>query len=163
MFWFLLALKLEPSSLHWFILVFLYAFFIQWSILPNKKNKKSILPTKLNSYTISYPNPPPPHPLPSFIPPKELFCGKRASKMIVPPKEMLLSFSIGTFLTNYDVTIRKQWKGLLCFIVRKRTIWGQNKSMETTSLVVKILTLSGRRSSEVRCPITNKLQYVQMV
>ena len=33
-------------------------------------------------------------------------CGKRASKMKVPPKEMLLPFSIGTFLTNYDVTIR---------------------------------------------------------
>ena len=35
-----------------------------------------------------------------------MVCVKRASKMIVPPKEMLLSFSIGTFLTNYDVTIR---------------------------------------------------------
>ena len=32
---------------------------------------------------------------------------KRASKMIVPLKEMLLSFSIVTFFTNYDVLKRK--------------------------------------------------------
>ena len=32
---------------------------------------------------------------------------KRVSKIIVPPKEMLLSFSIGTFLTKYDVINRK--------------------------------------------------------
>ena len=31
-----------------------------------------------------------------------------SSCIIVPPKEMLLSFSIGTFLANYDVTNRKQ-------------------------------------------------------
>ena len=35
------------------------------------------------------------------------FCAKRASEVIVELKEMLLSFSIGTFLTNYDVTNRK--------------------------------------------------------
>ena len=34
-------------------------------------------------------------------------CAKRASKIIVQPMEMLLSLSIGTFLTNYDVTDRK--------------------------------------------------------
>ena len=39
--------------------------------------------------------------------PKMLFCVKRTSKIIIPPKEMLLSFSIGTFLTNYYVTNRK--------------------------------------------------------
>ena len=31
------------------------------------------------------------------------FFAKRASKIIVPPQERLLFFSIGTFLTNYDV------------------------------------------------------------
>ena len=41
-----------------------------------------------------------------FFPHKKMVCGKRASKMIVPPKKMLLSLSIGTFLTNYDVTNR---------------------------------------------------------
>ena len=35
------------------------------------------------------------------------FWAKRARKIIVPPKEMLLSFSIGPILTNYDVTCRK--------------------------------------------------------
>ena len=39
--------------------------------------------------------------------PKMYLCAKRAIKIIVPPKENLLSFSIGTFLTNYDVTCRK--------------------------------------------------------
>ena len=39
--------------------------------------------------------------------PKIKFCAKRASKIIVPPKEMLLSFSIGTFLTTNDVTCGK--------------------------------------------------------
>ena len=40
----------------------------------------------------------------NFFWPQSYFCAKRASKIIVPSKEMLLSFSIGTFLTNYDVT-----------------------------------------------------------
>ena len=48
------------------------------------------------------------HVVNNFFPHKNMVCGKRASKMIAPPKEMLLSFSIGTFLTNSDVTIRKQ-------------------------------------------------------
>ena len=39
--------------------------------------------------------------------PKDVFWAKRASKIIVLPKEILSSFSIGTFLTNYDVTNRK--------------------------------------------------------
>ena len=39
--------------------------------------------------------------------PIDQFLAKIASKTIVPPKEMLLLFSIGTFLTNYDVTCRK--------------------------------------------------------
>ena len=50
------------------------------------------------------------------------FCTKRASKIIVPPKEMLLSFSIGTFLSNYDVTNRKHKMDLKYSIVQKRTI-----------------------------------------
>ena len=51
----------------------------------------------------------------------KVVCRKRASEMIVPSKEMLLSFSIGTFLTNYDITIRKQYKGLIYSIVQKGT------------------------------------------
>ena len=42
-------------------------------------------------------------------------------QIIVPTKEMLLSFSIRTFLTNYDVTIRKQQELLINPIVRKTT------------------------------------------
>ena len=84
--------KVALSSLHWLILSFLYTFFVQWSILT----------TKLNSY------PPPPHSIYNWSPqtilhlPKNVFsCAKRASKIIFPPREMLLSFSIGTFLTIY--------------------------------------------------------------
>ena len=46
-----------------------------------------------------------------------LFCAKRASKILVPPEEMLHLFSIGTFLTNYDVTNREHkmaWNILHC-------------------------------------------------
>ena len=52
--------------------------------------------------------------------------------MIVPPEEMLLFFSIGLFLTNSDVTNRKQQIDLILSIVRKRAISTRNKSMETT-------------------------------
>ena len=38
---------------------------------------------------------------------KDCFCAKRASKSIVPPKDMLLLLSIGTFLNNDDVISRK--------------------------------------------------------
>ena len=39
-------------------------------------------------------------------------CAKRANKIIVPPKEMPLSFFIGTLLTNYDVMfVSTQEKG----------------------------------------------------
>ena len=34
--------------------------------------------------------------------PKKFFCTERGSKIIVLPKEMLVLFSFGTFLTNYD-------------------------------------------------------------
>ena len=39
--------------------------------------------------------------------PKDVSLTERTSKMIVPPKEFYLSVSIGTFLTNYDLTYRK--------------------------------------------------------
>ena len=42
---------------------------------------------------------------------------------------MLLSFSIGTFLTNHDVTCKKLQMYLIHSSVQKR---GQNKSMETS-------------------------------
>ena len=47
---------------------------------------------------------------------------KRASKLIVLPKEMLLSFSIGIFLTNYNVTCRKLQHLQIYSIVWKRAI-----------------------------------------
>ena len=67
-----------------------------------------------------------------ICPPKKISWAKSVSKVIAPPREMLLSFSIGTFLTNYDVTNRKHYLDLIYSIVRKRTIWEPNKSMETT-------------------------------
>ena len=38
-----------------------------------------------------------------FFPKNIKVCAKSVSKIIAPPKEMLLSFLIGTFKTNYDV------------------------------------------------------------
>ena len=48
---------------------------------------------------------------------------------------MLLSFSIWTFLTNYDITNKKHYIDLIYSIVRKQTIWEPNKSMETTTWI----------------------------
>ena len=42
-----------------------------------------------------------------YLCPKIHLCAKRESKIIIPHKKMGLSFSIGTFLRNYDVTYRK--------------------------------------------------------
>ena len=47
---------------------------------------------------------------------------------------MLLSFSIGTFFTNYGVANRKHEMDLIYSIVQKRTIWEQNNSTEATNL-----------------------------
>ena len=47
------------------------------------------------------------------------FCAKRASEIVVPPKEMLLSFSCVRFLTNYDVRERKQHIDLTILCVLK--------------------------------------------
>ena len=65
--------------------------------------------------------------------PKMYFCAKRASKIIVPPKEMQLSVSIGTFLTLHDVTFRKLKYDLIYSIVQKQTKIEQNNPMETTA------------------------------
>ena len=45
---------------------------------------------------------------------------------------MLLSFSIGTFLTNYDVTCRKLKIHYYTPLHKNDTKYEQNKSMETT-------------------------------
>ena len=66
-----------------------------------------------------------------YLCPNIKFCAKRASKIIVRPKEMLLLFSIRTFLTNYDVTSRKLRRFVIHSTVRKRTKKRENKSMET--------------------------------
>ena len=56
-----------------------------------------------------------------YLCPKMNFCAKRVSKIIVLPEEMLLSFSIRTFLSNYDVTFRKLQMSLIHSIERKQT------------------------------------------
>ena len=46
-----------------------------------------------------------------YLPQNCFLCAKRKRgvvKFVAPPKEMLLSFSFVQFLTNYDVTNRKQ-------------------------------------------------------
>ena len=82
------------SNLHWPILLLFYAFFIQWSVIA----RKTIF---LKWLTGSEDR------LKMYLWAKINFCAKRASKIIVLSKEMLLSFSTGTFLTNYDVINRK--------------------------------------------------------
>ena len=63
---------------------------------------------------------------------KILLLRKESKFNIVPPKEIVLSFSNGTFLTNYDITDRNLYYMLIYSIVQKWTIWEQNNSMETT-------------------------------
>ena len=52
----------------------------------------------------------------------------------VLPKEMLLSFSIGTFLTNYDVTCSKLNTRYYTPLYGNNQKWAWNKSMETTTI-----------------------------
>ena len=114
----------RTSSLHWPIQSFLYAFFIQWSILGNSKN---FLP---------YPSPPPPHferPKYPFICSNAIFLPEHFQTVhcsfISPPKKNSLSVSkrgkesewnllphqkkcyfyspFYVFSFNYDVTNRK--------------------------------------------------------
>ena len=63
------------SSLHWPIKDLFCVFLVQWSMFP------------LGCSEVMYLD----------LCPKMHLCAKRASKTIVPPEEMLLSFSIGTF------------------------------------------------------------------
>ena len=51
--------------------------------------------------------------LSSYLCPKMYLYAKRASKIKVLPKEMLLSFSIGTFFTNFDITNRELHSNIL--------------------------------------------------
>ena len=44
----------------------------------------------------------------NYFSPTKMVSATRVCKFKAPPKEMSLSFSIGAFLTNYDVTNRKQ-------------------------------------------------------
>ena len=93
-YFFFLSPWWDKSSLHWLILGFLYALFVQWSISP----------TKINSYPITPPsrifNPLAFYSAQTILvfAQKCYFCAKRASKIVVPPNIMLLSFSIVGFL-----------------------------------------------------------------
>ena len=67
-----------------------------------------------------------------YLCPKIKVCAKGASKIIVPLKEILSLFSIGTFLTNYDNISRKLKCVLISSIVQKWQKGSQKKPMETT-------------------------------
>ena len=75
------------SSLHWLIPGFLYALFTQWSVFATIK-EPSLLSAQSGILQLWH-----------FVP---LYL-----TYTVQPKEMQISVSIGTFLTNYDVTNRK--------------------------------------------------------
>ena len=83
------------SSDHWPLLVLFHAFFVHWSITPNKLTTS---PTPLTSPISSAQTI-------GIFSQKCFSCAKSASKVIAPPKKMLLPFSIGTFLTNCDSQI----------------------------------------------------------
>ena len=55
-------------------------------------------------------------------------------KFVAPPKEMLLSFSIVWFLTNYDVINRKHKIDPIYSIVEKGIKKTRNRPMETTKI-----------------------------
>ena len=57
-----------------------------------------------------------------------MVCGKRASKMIVPPKEMLHSFSLELFW----LTMMSQLESNILHCTKKQLFESRNKSMETT-------------------------------
>ena len=59
---------------------------------------------------------------------------------------MLISFSIGTFLTNYDVTCRKLQMSLMHSSVWKRKKRGQNKSLDTTCVKFQDVTHNYKRT-----------------
>ena len=59
-------------------------------------------------------------------------CAKSAMKVIVPPIECELSYSIGTFLNNYDAINRKLKLFVIYSTVWNQTKWGRNATMETT-------------------------------
>ena len=105
-----LLFHLDPHSLHWLILGFLYALFVQWSLLATIKNNISLSAQSriLNS------NLEPAEEVFNFLlmlvllKSNCLFCLKAIrAKNIVLPKEMKLSISIETFLNNSDITNRK--------------------------------------------------------
>ena len=83
-------------------LVLFYAFFVHWSIKANIKNFCILVIFRALKMAFYDSNA-----LLHYLCQKMYFCAKRASKIIDPPKEILLSFSIGTFLTNYDITCKK--------------------------------------------------------
>ena len=90
----LLQYKLSTSSLHWTILISFCVPFEQWSMFPSVH---------------------------LYLSPKMQFYAKSASKITVPPKELQLFVSIGTFLTNYDVINRKLYCIETYFTVQKQT------------------------------------------
>ena len=61
------------------------------------------------------------------------------SKYKVSPKELLLSVSIGTFLTNYDVTKRKLLYILTYSTVQKRTEMREKYSNGDYIFTIKVL------------------------
>ena len=62
---------------------------------------------------------------------------------------MLLSFSIGTFLTNYDVTCRKLNMCYYTPLYENERKWTRNKSMETTDTACILFQELVRRAQEV--------------
>ena len=75
-------------------------------------------------------------------------------KIIVPPKEMLHSFSIGTFMTYFDVTDRKPYYTLIYSIVQKNNL-GANNSMKNTKRVT-FLFRSDSFQTPPKCWLTNQ-------
>ena len=138
-------------SLHWLVLGFLYAFSVQWRILqgfypipPPTCQRHTSPPTHISSALAGKSLYRGKKALPlvqlsisfliykmtdcaegstqnDFFLPTKMGSARRLCKFIAPPKGKLLSFSIGAFLNNYDITNKKQYKALIYSIGAKTT------------------------------------------
>ena len=111
-------LVVKESSLHWLILGFLYAFFLQWSIFP----------IKLNSYPI-----PPPQPPSRIFKSSTILLFTHTQCSFVSYTHIYKPCSPLSFTLKNDSfhAVNRKWLRREIY-TRKREIWEWIKSLETT-------------------------------
>ena len=122
---FLFGLEIKDpssSSLHWLILGFLYAFLYNGVYLSFSSTQLLLC-----------------------ICPKMFSQAKRASKIVVPPKEMLTYSPLYVFWLTMTSQIETIGRAQYTPLYENNKIWTQNKSMETTLLEVHLWLLQSQR------------------